>query len=685
MRVRTLVACVLVTATLALAQDATKQPPFLHHRHVSIYWYNKVGPEVARDCRGCHSYEGERPRDPQTVCVDCHYGPPGWKMLADPPFESGFESLRRGLFGHKDHLVLACRQCHEPISLEGEGRDHFKGETGTKSCGTCHGAKELPTFELVERSVRNEQGDEVPAARGFDQNRLRKGIVDGLNDSPAMTAENRGPFHHTTVHLLAMSSDDKGRCTPCHVDVPSATATALGAKEFDASACGRCHKTKDGLVTVLTPKRVQSASATALTFAHSDHLRSKASKQIGSNCRSGAFEEIKNGGCRACHVAAAPTSATDFALKDGAKYSACMACHDVKRFKTTNHGDWTACVACHEFDRGPMKSNRPVARVDRTVPGAVAFKMPVQKHVGLAVKPGQDCIGCHLTGVPARPSRIENVRFDHATHLPSSFTPTDCAACHATIDGTARSREIGREWSDAQPASTEAQSILNFDLSACSSCHPGIAVDPASIAKRAARAVSEFSHAAHVGKEREPGRTGSPMQCSMCHPVDADRAGKLVGTLEKAADCTACHLHDEQHARWTGNLQRSDVESCAVCHETGVPKTDGAVAPSLGLVEARLSGPQHHENVACDKCHLGTDSKEFPKIEAVRASRSGKGIHAGEGDKGKCTDCHWGVRKDNVPANEQPSLDKRKEIGWQTALFPGGTRAAEARAKRTPR
>src|SRR5207237_622094 len=147
-------------------------------------------------------------------------------------------------------------------------------------------------------------------------------------------------------------------------------------------------------------------------------------------------------------------------------------------------GNWQACVDCHTIGAGEMKTNRVLADVDRSSPGAVMFSMPPQKHPGIVGEPAQACAECHKAPVRELPTRIEKTRFDHGAHLRPGFTAADCARCHATrIDGTTASSQIGLPWKGGDSSGIEPSSLLTFDVGACDECHAGIRVEPSSLAR----------------------------------------------------------------------------------------------------------------------------------------------------------------------------------------------------------
>jgi hypothetical protein len=237
-----------------------------------------------------------------------------------------------------------------------------------------------------------------------------------------------------------------------------------------------------------------------------------------------------------------------------------------------------------------MKSNRVEAQVLRSEPGAVRFELPAAAHPGLIGQPAESCADCHKAALPAKTTRASrSARFDHAQHVAKDAAPQSCAVCHldvATADG---STHIGVPFSGAVPAALDPASLLTFDQDACTTCHPGIAIDAASLAPAEPRTVREFSHAHHMARATDPARPGAAVQCATCHDVATSTRGQLVGTLPRAQDCTMCHVHDAEHAPWTGRIHGADVASCAVCHEDRMPPLSFRRA-NVASAQVTLSG-----------------------------------------------------------------------------------------------
>jgi len=700
------VSLAFLSLSLAAARPAQTpaKVPFPHRSHVPAVWYergasSRAGPggsvhefdtmEVERDCRGCHVFgekdaEGQatKPaRSPMDVCANCHYG----DVLAteiQPGFEKGLREGRGSLsaYDHRDHLNLACRECHAPPT-DLEVQD-FSAATGVPACVTCH-----------TQGGENRKYEAV-AGRTVDVGRLQTGFVAWLNADPSMAREGRGPYPHD-AHMSPAKLADKTACVECHADIDDADATDLHTKEYTAEECATCHVQADGKPVRIDRAIERRPSIAALTFAHDDHLGSGEDLDV---VKAGSRAEIESRGCLACHahsgtaVRAPDGSAlppTFIVREDRDDYDGCVSCHDVPAFRAQNHGKWETCTGCHSFGEGDLADVRPQAAVDRARPGQVTFLMASQAHPGIAGKPAQDCSSCHRASLPALPSRITGKRFEHASHLGRDPKAADCQLCHAGVAASAGSTAIGAPWDDARAASISADRRLTFETSACTTCHPGIQVDPASLAKPERRDVVAFDHAAHMSKARDP-RTGQMVTCTSCHEFDASARGTDIGVRKDALSCVQCHLHDDVHAPWTGGIAKSGVDSCENCHQSGIPALD--TPPDVDRVRVALKGPQHHPaNSRCSDCHSMEAPGVLEPVTAVLATfprqatwkpenayfarsphkLSEKEKQASRGPADGCQNCHWAVSKNQLTEGRVDG-NTRKRNGSRMLVFPGG-------------
>ncbi len=699
--------CATAAALASADPGAPEKRPFRHRSHVADVWYNRGAKfrgqptdnvpasdraEVARDCRGCHDFgrkgpDGKAgpPHSPMEVCTDCHVEGV-MRIEIVPGYEKGLRAGRgsTSAFEHLDHDALACRECHS--SKTDDELDDLPGKTGVPACVECHtkGGEDRAYDTLYGRTI--------------DRTKLRTGFAAWLNADPSMTRDGRGPYPHDE-HLSPQKLADKAACQTCHADVDDASADDLHLKEYTAEKCADCHVQAGN-----EPVRVDRAidrrpSVAAQTFAHGQHLGSRDADPDAVS--PGARAQIDAEGCLACHVhSLGPVRAPDgsalpptFVLRDDRDdYAGCMTCHDVPRFRATNHGQWEKCTGCHSFGEGDPKTTRPRVAVERAVAGKVAFLLDAQSHPGIAGKPSENCVECHRASLPGFPSRIAGRRFEHASHLGREPRTEDCRVCHASVAQSDGSTEIGAPWDEARADALPAERRLTFEMSACSTCHPGIRLDPNSLVERTRREVVAFSHADHLGKSRDP-RTGQPVSCASCHDFDPAARGRDLGVNAQALTCVQCHQHDEQHAAWTGGIFGKAVESCDQCHSRGVPRIDSSI--DVDRVRVALRGPQHHpEGRRCFDCHVEEAPGRLDPVTAVAAMfpRLAPGVKELEARSphrsavGKpfvrsnevCSDCHWAIETNATSTNEGRELkasltsERREKDGNQFRTFPGG-------------
>ncbi|MEY2746885.1 MAG: hypothetical protein RL112_1927 [Planctomycetota bacterium] len=691
-------------ASVAATQAQAKKPrPFPHTSHVADRWYYRGGRhpgdpkpsaaehdrlEVARDCRGCHDHgardESGRTtraaRDPLAGCADCHYPVEVdgatrdvLKVEVQPGFAGGLRAARASTsaFDHLDHDNLACRQCHAQSEQDPES---FGGATGVPACMECH----------TEGAEAREW--DVLAGRSIDKSKLRAGFLAWLDRDASMRAPGRGPYPHDR-HIPPGQRRDGASCVACHGEVGSATALDLHLKEHSAQECARCHIQSDGAPVKVETVLEKRASVAALSFAHADHARRKGAAEDLAVVVAGSSARLESNGCLECHEHVeharigpdgAPTPPTYMLRADRDEYSDCMSCHDVPAYRAPHHGRWDSCSACHDMEAGShaaFKERRPTTLVDRLPPGAARFVADPQRHPGLADRPDQDCAACHRAPLPALPSRVDGARFEHASHLPPEPTTQDCLACHPSILDARSSGAIGLPWDAASAAQVEPARRASFSMDGCSSCHPGIRLDAASLPEPAPRAATTFDHAAQLAKALDP-RTGAKVSCASCHDFDPAARGAGIGVAAKALSCVECHAHDEARAATTGGVGADEAASCARCHEDSLPS---ATRPMLvDRARVALQGAQHHPaGKGCNDCHLDEPPGRLEAVLAVLASYPhGKGQHsrdAGGRPQGGCSDCHWSKAPPGYP---EASVDaaERKRAGDSLSDFPGGAR-----------
>jgi hypothetical protein len=742
-------------------QDPSDKPDgvfaFTHRVHVPRAWQsidddgNWNVQERQRDCRGCHDYAKGQTKDPQAVCTSCHFtnekNQYRFKLWADPPsFTSDLTALRspNAFFDHSLHLILECRECHEGSKDDFEPPALIEGASpGEELCMTCH-AGDKPRQAELHFMANDRAGNPITDVRkSAALTTLKKGLGEALNDSPSMgpntsDSTHLGPFRHKE-HLLpefqesptslgdlgatSMGLDQarQGNCGACHqpmFEAQAGMAMAVGAPvhapfEQSAQVCGECHvadEARTPLSFELGP--VTRPSAVGGTFSHQDHLQfTRPDGELSKSSLAG-YDAIESEGCMACHLPDASREegyVLKGALADTRSFQGCQSCHEQSAWAPAehgawwtpeDHGEWSACSACHQPDSGAFDQARPVAEVRRSKP--VSFHLETQQHPHITVAEGESiegsCRECHRKPVASLPSRIQDVAFDHATHLPASAGPDDCSACH-TPDQFQATTSAGL-------ARTSAGVELVYNPAACIDCHRGSAPVPQFAPAQEARSVVEFSHGAHLGQTLVG---GGEVGCTTCHvPV----AGEAIGTLAAARDCTQCHAHDatpvQGHAALTGGgITAGEVAACSACHLDGFPV---AGSPTL-IASSRIlnlvgSGAQHHPTgEECSNCHLPGAGLLISTVEKPRGNRLfvdrttytppapndrlQSGIHRdlltgtnqatrkhGD-DEVNCFYCHWTGNKSGFVGAGQGTKDPeissvRRALGDNLTLFPGG-------------
>lgn len=646
-------ACAALTALAASSERSVAPPRAFEHfsgdaPHVSSLWTRADVPEVARDCRGCHDDSGDVPRDPQAACERCHDTPEARASIAFAPGrETSLERQPGRAFQHREHLVLACRACHR----QDDAKRNVTGERGTATCIECHaGSPARASFECLD-----------PRAT-LSESKRREGFLTKLSDLPRLARPDRGPFRHAD-HVRDPAKATANECAQCHAEIASSTTADLATKLYAADDCGTCHQDAAGAPLAVSGRVEKRASVACGTFDHRDHLRAAPSANAASNATEAALTALREQRCDACH--AWDAEAATYAVRpDRAGYAGCASCHDVPRFRAKEHGRWDACAGCHDFASGGDGVDAPVAKLERPISGRTLFRVPSQSHPGLGSPPTAACSSCHRAPLPATPSRIAGVRFDHAAHLAKAPDAARCDACHVGVSSSGASADVGRV------AGTSSAPRRSWSENACAGCHPGIEVVELGAPSVRAVEVPEFSHAAHLAKATA--LDGSRATCLTCHDADADAAGKSVTTKRGANDCTMCHGHgDEARARRSANVGSETTASCAACHDAGVPARGAKL--ELEVRVATISGKQHHPaSPDCGACHRAPRSEPIPHASIARLEPCPR-IHA-QGRPSGCEGCHWASVSPSGHPWRGKEKDMRRTLGAELDGFPGRAR-----------
>ncbi len=644
----------VVGALVANGQGAAKG--FDHGLHVSDIWMDVSEAEVARDCRGCHDYSVEDPRNrqpPESVCTGCHaFGamefPQG--SYLDPMRDVG------DVFDHYDHrdrpdAPIECRACHLPPGDTVPAVMPVPRGANVEMCARCHGS------DAASRKGFNE----VIASRLAGKESAAK------------------PFRHA-LHVPPGQADDPRLCQSCHTKVYTSDAENLGERQFSVETCRDCHAAKIEVAKVMRPSRA------AASFDHWDHLKSPEAQR---------HPELADQNCMACHAWDAAAETYRFTARfDSGFYEGCITCHTDRDVAMLGgrHGDTSDCAQCHRIEEGGLDpsraahpDNRPRALLPRPRPSS--FALAAHAHPFVTTGGGGavdgDCSACHRAQVPSIPSRLNGKPFDHATHLParhSELEASHCLACHENIERESFSDlegllELAAEWSEggAQTHPVLSEELGLFEEESCTKCHSDAlgAVFPDS----PLREVMWFSHDRHLNK-RHP-TLKRAFTCTDCHVVPSGE-GFVVRVGDSYRNCTECHGHAE-HAATTRNYDLDFVGSCAECHAVGIPEKGVPVAVERLTAGYAAGAFETHENSGeCASCHVAStteDPYEPPRERKLLARRIdsphgrnspyrqagykffNQPVDAANGRK-YCIDCHWEWEAVSLPLGVMPYYER---------------------------
>ena len=680
------------------AARATPPVPrdFTHTKHVTRQWMKGDNYEVLRDCRGCHVFPADGgPDKPQQLCKNCHETPEGSRTDQGANFDlvsaAGWSSDMRPqrtsisrLFYHDEHLVLSCRQCHDPRT--GDAQDeipaHMPIPSSSLSCEECH-AEEVTEQRIAEwEFVGRDVGRDGPP-EGLTPEELKKAFG-GINDGRIRPAEDEPPrpFAHSD-HMPNPATATEQDCLVCHQKIKTSGHSQPELEDITSDSCGKCHLGAGGAPLESRMMEVQRNSPSFHTFAHVDHYGFDPAEPKSGICNTAAYEQLKGdtNSCAQCHSYQSDSQefeAPDFPFQtqEGVHtYAGCRTCHDPEAWgtfeglhesdnsetcgwhKPTDGTSPGACTSCHQFGSGSMLTNRPMTDVTR--PTGNRFTFTGNAHPDISTLGNSranrqalaDCKECHRAeGIEQLLSRIKQRTFRHDVHLSAKPTSQECLTCHTDA------RSTGKQVFDTTNATYEKRGDKG-----CKSCHLGATVEELPSTRDAKpRAVPRFGHQDHES-----------IECSKCHEIDAAE-GANIKTLS-SSNCKDCHNHaeDKQDFKHTGNIKGSDVQSCARCHTEdagGVPNLranldNGQFTVTLQMFDF-FKGDQHHpipgekNYQSCNECHKkGTDAKAVRRVSSAPAHfklDAKTEVHNNSaylGEEQACFGCHW-RRPDNAGNHE---------------------------------
>jgi hypothetical protein len=405
-------------------------------------------------------------------------------------------------------------------------------------------------------------------------------------------------FDHSLAAYKLEGKHAKVQCDECHQKQRTKEAPGIYYVGLKYRACADCHRDPHSRQFAAACEKchaVQGWTGSELRFAHD---LDSAYKLEGRH---------KTVECIKCHKPKAPAATLGSAPFKGLARE-CAGCHrDVHRQQFA-----AACTACHTT-AGWTKRNLVFSHAaDSTFPlvGKHAqvrcekCHRPPQRGqpLGLALFRGlsKDCCDCHRD--PHRGQlelactkchfpggwRLKQVQFDHTRDsqypLTGKHASVGCIKCHQPLDSRGR---LGSAQFKALAKACEGCHKVNHPVQyglVCVSCHttdlwqkkaPGVehflkyAFSSETLSGKHLQAECRACHKQTAIREVGQG-SRSDYQCQTCHQADDPHQG-LLGW-----DCAKCHVQ----TAWKGEPLRFD-------HNT----------------MSRYPLDQHHETVACVKCH----------------------------------------------------------------------------------
>lgn len=387
----------------------------------------------------------------------------------------------------------------------------------------------------------------------------------------------------------------------------------------------------------------------------------------GRNCeachREGAG--IDANACGKCHAAVAEQIASGRGLHGGmpaGQRERCGACH------SDHHGDSAPLLAAHAFALAGVAADTYDHRhVDWHLTGAHAGVACKKCHLAAdeSVPPkggrflglsqtctechadehhdafGKDCESCHGQAGPwkATPG------FRHETFaLRDAHQKVACAECHRPgspndvaaekRDPPKQARQCAACHADPHGSAGKVTALQLNDTADCARCH-------AATKWSTARPTAET----HGGSKWPLRGVHADVACAVCHG-DRDHRVRWTGAAPALASCAACHEHPHGAALMQAAVAATGpADGCAGCHgDADHDFRGGRLEPQLHQATGfALVLP--HADVACDKCHTGTErTQRFPGRAQAECRKCHADVHRGQFDHekryGECTACH---------------------------------------------
>ena len=469
------------------------------------------------------------------------------------------------IFGHGNHLLVACEGCHARMPHRGDVTERVpmdvcfachgvwhgeQGELATGSCEDCHTDVESRRPSSHGLTWAKEPHAEYAAANGVNRCMMCHESIDDCDACHAKEAP-EVPDMPLAYHPMVIPLD-KG---------PSVKIMPKG--EVSMSQCLYCHPDID------------DASGERLVFAHDDHI-------------------ARNYRCQTCHPRFAHT-AVGIERPDMAS---CYRCHGVNH-NSDGQVATEDCEACHPTSFELM----PGDHTAKFIKGEHKKRAGDEPEYCAMCHKSSFCTGCHR-GEKVSPNapgkqiipvdhRKAQWQKDHGDGFlggegscGSCHTDESCKRCHKTVMPHPvgwiedHSPEPGTDDEDCDVCHTDREScqschhekVKREDLIAenCVPCHDEMKTRPATAIKNKGFA----EHAVHfyVATESAVGEPkGRPYRCDDCHlgfsvaksPAHQATPG-LTGASHELRLCYGCHgrldYRNRRIAPWRGR------ELCIRCH-----------------------------------------------------------------------------------------------------------------------
>lgn len=252
---------------------------------------------------------------------------------------------------------------------------------------------------------------------------------------------------------------------------------------------------------------------------------------------------------------------------------------------------------------------------------------------GLEETRQKDCLSCHTDhkGRDAKiydPDQVDHSKLELA--LTGEHQPVECKECHQakyqteavrelTIDGKRRQERTYLGLEEACQSCHGKEHGPQFQDQTCTDCHTA-----------QAWSLTKFDH--EKGSTFKLRGKHTKLTCKACHKKNEDRTD-FVPYQDINHQCDTCHL--DPHKGKSG-------DDCASCHspEGWMKLTDPKKAKNFDHNKTRFKLVGKHKKVACEKCHIDPQKKDFRGKGFARCTDCHKDKHHGQFSPETCERCH---------------------------------------------